>query len=212
MSVLHVCMVTKNRSISATTLHTAMNIHMLCMQRQQHLEIHFLDDRTQLPKIIKTGDRIFFMDYGTNLNNEILSKVVEPFDKGVQVLVFPSVKEGIDWKMFEKKTKEGSTEPAGQRGLQFDTEVGRKLADGLYECKSTSARVWAMDSKAVDKKLRGGKELVKLPVEGSPELMFRTLQNIGIKIGVMSEAVVVCHYTHECFGNILEASGVHLEP
>jgi hypothetical protein len=42
--------------------------------------------------------------------------------------------------------------------------------------------------------------------------MFTTLKNIGIKVGVASEAIVVCHYTHECFGNILEASGVELAP
>jgi len=212
MSVLHICAVTRNKSISATTLHTMMNIHMLCMQKQQHLEVHFVEDRSILPKLIKSGERLFWMDYGTNLNNEILHAVIDPFDKGIQVMVFPCVKEGIDWKLFEKKTKEGTTEPAGQRGLTFDTQVGKKLADGLYECQNTSARVWAMDTKPVDKKLRGGKETIKLPVEGSPEIMFKTLQNIGIKIGVMSEAIVVCHFTHECFGNILEASGVKLEP
>ena len=205
-------MVTRNKSISATTLHSAMNIHMICMQRGIHLEIHFVEDRSTLPKLIKSGERLFWMDYGTNLNNEILSKVVEPFEKGVQVIVFPSVKEGISWDQFAKKTKEGSTEPAGQRGLAFDTEVGRKLADGLYECENTNARVWAMDTKPVDKKLRGGKEPIKLPLEGPPENMFKTLKNLGIKIGVMSEAIVVCHFVHECFGNILEASGVRLEP
>jgi len=212
MTVLHVCMVTRNKSISATTLHTAMNIHMLCMQRGVHLEVHFVDDRSTLPKLIKTGERLFWMDYGTNLNNEILSKVVEPFDKGVQVLVFPSVKEGINWDQFAKKTKEGSTEPANQRGLAFDTDVGKKMADGLYECAKTNARVWAMDTKPVDKKLRGGKEPIKLPLEGPPEIMFEKLKSIGIKIGVASEAIVVCHFVHECFGNILEAAGVKLEP
>ena len=212
MSVLHICAVTRNKSISATTLHTMMNLHMLCMQRGVHIEIHFVEDRTVLPKIIKSGERIFWMDYGTNLNSEILHTVVDPFEKGVHVLVFPCVKEGIDWKMFEKKTMEGSSEPAGQRGLTFDTEVGKKLANGMYECQSTSARVWVMDSKPVDKKLRGGKEVVKLPTEGSSEKMFKTLQTQGIKIGVMSEALVVCHFIHECFGNILEASGVKLEP
>jgi hypothetical protein len=189
-----------------------MNLHMLCMQKGQHLEVHFVEDRSTLPKLIKTGERLFWMDYGTNLNNEILYKVVDPFEKGVQVVVFPSVKEGINWDQFTKKTKEKSSEPAGQRGLAFDTEVGRKLADGLYECENTNARVWAMDTKPVDKKLRGGKEPIKLPLEGPPENMFKTLKNIGIKIGVMSEAIVVCHFVHECFGNILEASGVRLEP
>jgi len=211
MTVLHVCMVTRNKSIAATSLHTAMNLHMLCMQRGMHLEIHFVEDKSTLPKLIKTGERIFWMDYGTNLNNEILTKVVDPLEKGVQILVFPSVKEGISWDQFTKKTKAGSKEPAPQRGLEFDTTVGKKLADGLYELDKTSARVWAMDAKPVDKKLRGGKEQIKLPLD-SNEAMFTTLKNIGVKIGVASEAIVVCHYTHECFGNILEAAGVELTP
>jgi len=42
--------------------------------------------------------------------------------------------------------------------------------------------------------------------------MFTTLSKIGVKIGVASEALVVCHYVHECFGNILEAAGVQLAP
>ena len=211
MTVLHVVAMTRNKSISATTLHTMMNIHMLCMMRGVHLEVHFLDNKSTLPKLIKTGERIFFMDYGTNLNNEILTKIVDPFDKGVQVLVFPSVREGIDWAQFEKKTKAGSTENSGQRGLHFDTEVGKKLADGLYECAKTEARVWVMDAKPVDKKLRGGKVPIKLPLENAGE-MFGALSTMGIKIGVASEAIVVCHYVHECFGNILEASGVNLAP
>jgi hypothetical protein len=181
------------------------------MQKGTHLEIHCLDDKSALPKLIKSGERIFWMDYGTNLNAEILHQVVDPFDKGCQVLVFPSVKEGINWDQFAKKTRAGSKEGAGQRGLDFDTTVGKKLADGLYECDKTSARVWVMDCKPVDKKLRGGKDPVKLPLD-SNEVMFTTLKNLGIKIGVASEAVVVCHFVHECFGNILEAAGVELAP
>jgi hypothetical protein len=211
MTVLHVCAVTRNKSISATTLHTAMNLHMLCMMRGVHLEIHFVENKSSLSKVIKSGERIFWMDYGTNLNQEILHKVLDPFDKGVQVLVFPSVVEGINWEQFEKKTKAGTAEPAAQRGLNFDTEVGKKLAPGLYECVKTSARVWAMDAKPVDKKIRGGKDPIKLPLENNEE-MFSALSKIGVKIGVASEALVVCHYVHECFGNILEAAGVQLAP
>jgi hypothetical protein len=181
------------------------------MMKGMHLEVHFVEDKTTLPKLMKSGERIFWMDYGTNLNNEILSKVVDPFDKGVQILVFPSVKEGINWEKFKKKTRSGSTESSGQRGLEFDTTVGKKLADGLYECENTEARVWVMDSKPVDKKLRGGKETIKIPYDNN-EAMFASLKNLGIKIGVASEAIVVCHFVHECFGNILEAAGVELQP
>jgi hypothetical protein len=123
--------------------------------------------------------------------------------------VCPSVKEGIDWDAFRKKTLAGTKEPAAQRGLTFDTEVGKKLADGLYEVTSTSARVWAMDSKPIDKKLRGEKIQVKLPTEDAGE-MFDTLRRQGIKIGAATQARVVCHYVHECVGNILETQGVQL--
>jgi len=211
MQILHICMVTRNKSISATTLHTAMNTHMLCMQRGVHIEIHFVDDKSSLPKIIKSGERIFWMDYGTNLNIEELNRVVAPFENGVHVVVFPSVREGIDWDMFTKKTNAGSTEPAGQRGLTFDTEVGKQIADGLYECLKSSARVWAMDSKPVDRKLRGGKVQVSLPLTDNAK-MFECLRQQGIKVAAATRANVVCHYIHECFGNILEASGVSLQP
>jgi hypothetical protein len=187
-----------------------MNLHALCMARGCHLEVHFVEDKSSLQKIIKSGERIFWMEYGTNLNQEILNRVIDPFEKGLQVLVFPSVKEGINWDSFEKKTKSGSRENANQRGLAFDTEVGKKLAPGIYECTKSSARVWAMDAKPVDRKLREGKVPVKLPLDNNEE-MFSTLNRIGVKIGVASEAIVVCHYVHECFGNILEASGVRLE-
>ena len=210
-TTIHVCAETKNKSISATTLHTMMNLHMLCMMRGIHLEIHFVEDKSGLAKLIKSGDRIFWMEYGTNLNNEILHKVVEPFEKNLNVLVFPSVKEGIDWDAFAKKTRAGINESPGQRGLSFDTTVGKKISNGLYECDKTSARVWAMDAKAVDKKLRGGKDQIKLPIDTN-ENMFGLLDKIGVKIGVASEAVVVCHFVHECFGNILEAAGVDLAP
>ena len=204
-------METRNKSISATTLHTAMNLHGLCMIHGMHIEIHFFEDKAGLPKLIKTGDRIFWMEYGTNLNNEILGKVIEPFDKGVQVLVFPSVKEGINWDQFAQKTRAGSTEPINQRGLAFDTEVGKKLADGIYECTKTAARVWVMDAKMVDKKLRGGKVNVVLPLTDNTA-MFSRLMSLDLKIGVASEATVICHFVHECFGNILEASGVEMAP
>ena len=208
MTVIHVCAVTKNKSISATTLHTMMNIHMNCMIKGIHLDICFVPDKAGLPRLIKTGERIVWLEYGTNLDEGSIQKAIMPFEKNLHVLVFPAVKEGINWDMFARKTKAGSTEPANQRGLEFDTSVGRKLADSLYEVTSTEARVWAMDGKPVDKKLRGEKVPVKLPMD---ESMFRVLQGQGIKIGAVTSATVICHFVHECVGNILETAGVRME-
>ena len=211
MSVVHVIAETRNKSISATTLHTMMNIHMGCMVRQKHLDVHFVADKTTLPKLIKNGERIIWMEYGTNLDNDSIAKALDAFDNGLNVLVFPSVKEGINWDRFVRRTKAGSTEPAHQRGLDFDTIVGKKLGPGLYECLKTSARVWAMDAKPVDKKIRGGKVPVVLPLHNN-EALFDCLKKEGVKIGVLTTATVICHYVHECLGNILEAAGVQVNP
>ena len=209
MTVVHIAAVTRNKSIAGTTLHTMMNMHMQCMVRGLHVEIHFVTDKTSLPKIIKTGERIMWLDYGTNIDEASIIKAIEPFEKGVQILVFPAVKEGIDWDRFVKRTRDGSTEPVHQRGLGFDTEVGKKIVDNIYDVTTTSARVWAMDAKPVDKKLRQGKVPINLPLNDDGE-MFKTLINNGIKVGAFTTADVVCHYIHECFGNILEMSGIKL--
>ena len=206
---MHLVAETRNKAIVATTLHTMMNIHVQCMQRGCHLEIHFVDDKASLPKMIKSGERIFWMEYGTNLNNEILPKIFEPMPKGTSVIVFPSVKEGINWEQFAQKTRAGSTEPSNQRGLTFDTEVGKKLADGIYECTKTSARVWLMDAKMVDKKLRGEKVAVRLDTS-SYAAMFEQLLRMNVKIAAATNSQVICHFVHECSGNILETQGVRV--
>lgn len=206
---MHVCVVTRNKSLAATTLHSLMNINMYSMMKGLHVDVHFVTDMSSLPKLIKSGERIIWFDYGTNIDEETLKKLVDPFEKDVKVLVCPSVREGIDWDMFRRKTVQGSNEPVYQRALTFDTDVSKKLDNGLYEVVKTSARVWAMDSKPIDKKLRGDKVPVKLPTE-TYESMFDCLRRLGIKIGAATRANVICHYVHECSGNILETPGVVL--
>ena len=206
---MHVCVVTRNKSLAATTLHSLMNINMYSMMKGTHVDIHFVSDMSGLPKLIKTGERIIWFDYGTNIDEETLKKLIDPFEKDVKVLVCPSVREGIDWDMFRRKTLAGSKEPAYQRALTFDTDVSKKLDDGLYEVVKTSARVWAMDSKPIDKKLRGDKVPVKLPTD-TYESMFDCLKKLGVRIGAATRANVICHYVHECSGNILETPGVVL--
>jgi hypothetical protein len=191
------------------TLHTLLNLNGHCAARNIHLNVAFVNDNSAMQKYIKQGERLVWFDYATNIDEGSIIKCVQPFDKGVQVLVFPSVKEEINWKMFKEKTLAGSTEPVSQRGLVFDTNVGRKLYDNVYEVTDTSARVWAMDCRPVDKKLRADKVPVKLPVFNSEE-MFQKLKSLGVKIGALSTATVICHYTYECLGNILETGGIEL--
>lgn len=204
---MYVCVVTRNRSIAATTLHSLMNMHMYAFTKQIHLDIQFVQDLSVLPKLLKSGERIIWFDYGTNIDQDHIAPLFEPFLPGVRILVCPAVKEGIDWTMFQKKTLAKSREPDYQRGLHFDTDVTKKIAEGVYEVKTTSARVWALDSKPIDKKLRGEKVQIKLDTS-SYENMFNQLQALGLKIAALTKAQVICHYQYRCEGNILETSGV----
>ena len=209
VSVLNVVAVCRNKSITCMTLHTLLNLNGMCAAKGIHLNIAFVNDNSSVQKFIKQGDRLAWFDYATNLDEGSIRRLVEPFDKGVQVLVFPSVLEDINWKMFKDKTLAGSSEPVSQRGLTFDTTPGKKLYDSVYEVTKTSARVWVMDAKPIDKKLRADKVPVKLPVNNAEE-MFDSLRKLGVKIGALSTATVICHYTYECLGNILETGGIQL--
>ncbi len=206
---MHVCVVTRNRSISATTLHTLMNINMLGIMKSVHVDIHFVEDMSGLPKLIKSGERIVWLDYGTNIDQDNTNIIFQPFEKDVRVLVCPAVKEGIDWELFRKKTLAGSKEPASQRALAFDTEVGKKIIDGVYDVKKTSARVWIMDTKHIDKKLRGEKIQVKLDTS-SYEAMFDHLIRMNVRVAAATKVQVICHFIHKCSGNILETPGVNV--
>lgn len=186
-----------------------MNISMYGIIKGIHIDVHFVQDMSGLSKLIKSGERIVWLDYGTNIDQDNIRLVFEPFDKEVRVLVCPAVKEGIDWEMFRKKTVAGSKEPAIQRALTFDTEVGKKIADGVYDVKKTSARVWVMDTKQIDKKLRGEKTQVKLDTS-SYEAMFDQLIRMGVRVAAATKVQVICHFIHKCSGNILETPGVNV--
>jgi len=210
MTVVHVCVQTRNKALAVSALHSLLNMTGSCITKNIELQYHFTENKSSIiPKLLKTGDRVVWFDYGVSPDKEILEKMISPFEKEIQVLVFPCVREGVNWEQFRKKTKAGSHEPVNQRGLEFDTTVGRKLAPGLYLCDRTAARIWAMDTKSVNKKLRTCKEPVKLPED--PEAMFARLAEIGVKIGVATEAEILCHFVHECKGNILESSGLEFK-
>lgn len=208
---MHVVVVTRNKSLSVTTLHTVMTIAMYGMHRNEHINFIFTEDGLKaLPKLLKTGDRVVWFDYGTNLDHDTVAKsIFAPMDKDIKVIVYPSVSEGIDWEMFRKKTLDGSKEPASQRGLKFDTTVEKKpIGPSLYDVQRTSARVWMMDTKPIDKKVRGDPKVQRTLPTDSYENLFDALKSWNIRIAAVTSALVVRHYTHECTGNILEMPGI----
>lgn len=204
------CMVTRNKSIYTTTLHSAMNLNMVCMSDGVHLDIQFVSDRnTNIQKIIKSSssERIVWLDYGVSIDVQTIKKLAfEDFPDGYRAMVVPCVTDDVDWELFKKKTLEGNTEPVNQRGLKFDTTVGpviKKNGTADYVSSITDCRVFAMDCKAVQRKLRDADATFK---------SFEHLKKIGVKIGVLCTSPVLCHYVYESIGNILESSGVRTVP
>ena len=203
---MYVVCVTRNKSIAVTTLHSLMTIGMYGAQRQVPVEYMFVEGLDALPKLIKTGERIVWFDYGTNLDHDSIPRLLAPMEKDIRVVVFPSVVEGVDWDMFRKKTVEGSTEPIHQRALTFDTDVTKKVVGtDLYDVEKTSARVWVMDSKPIDKKL---KSIQKNLSCDSYESLFAQLKTNNLRVAALPSATVIRHFTHKCLGNILEMPGV----
>jgi hypothetical protein len=207
---MYVVCVTRNKSIAVTTLHSLMTLGMYGSHQQVPIEYMFVEGLDALPKLVKSGERILWFDYGTNLDQESIPRVLDPMEKDIRVVVFPAVVEGVDWDMFRKKTVAGSTEPIHQRALTFDTDVAKKVVGtNLYDVVKTSARVWVMDSKPIDKKL---KSIQKNLSCDSYENMFAQLKSNNIRVVALPSATVIRHFTHKCLGNILEMPGVMMKP
>jgi len=207
---MYVVCVTRNKSIAVTTLHSLMTLGMHSSHKSVQVEYVFVEGLDALTKLVKTGERIVWFDYGTNLDQDSIPRLLSPMEKDIRVVVFPSVVEGVDWDMFRRKTVAGSTEPIHQRALNFDTNVTKKVVGtDLYDVEQTSARVWVMDSKPIDKKLKSTQK--NLSCE-SYEKLFAQLKSLSIRVVALPSATVIRHFTHKCLGNILEMPGVMTNP
>jgi len=207
---MYVVCVTRNKSIAVTTLHSLMTMGMHAAQRQVNIEYVFVEGLDALPKLVKSGERIVWFDYGTNLDQDSIPRVFNTMEKDIRVVVFPAVIEGVDWDMFRKKTVAGSTEPIHQRALTFDTDVTKKVAGtDFYDVEKTSARVWVMDSKPIDKKLKSAQKNLSCD---SYENLFSQLKSNNLRVVALPSATVIRHFTHKCLGNILEMPGVMMTP
>lgn len=194
--------VTRSKSCSVKTLHTVLRLNIECIRRNVQNEILYVNDDPYekinfIKKCMSKCDRIFFIDFGVNVDEASIKQVFETHE-GIGVVVFPGVKEGIDWGLFKQKVKEGSTEPVSQMGLHFDTEVGKKASKDLYKVTKTGARVWVMMTKVI------GKKGIKLSMPN----MFDKMMEQGVKIFAFTASKLIMTYPHECISNILSAAGV----
>ena len=205
-------LVTRSKSCHVKTLHTILRFNLKCMQRgNTENEVVFVDDEPFekaeiIYKYLKTHERIFFIDFGIQVDDVSLDKV---FDKheNIGCLVFPGVTEGIDWGMFKEKVKNNVNEPVEQIGLHFDTSVTNKISENIYMVKETSAKSWVMMNKNITKNLKDKKNGA-FKIYPRMSTMFKKLQEGGVKIHAYTAAKLTMTYSHECVSNILNAAGV----
>ena len=204
---------TRNASIAVRTLHTILNMNIACIKSDNRFEINFVKDnqieknKTILKKI-KSSDRILMLDYGIALDVESIKKIFSKFEQGYSLQVFPCVSENIDWEMFKSKISKGSKEPHEQMGMNFDTEVSKKISDDNYVVKKTTPRAWVAESKQVLRCIKDKKgETIKLP--NTNEEFFEKLLSKGVKMYAFTAAKPIISYQHECIGNILESANVN---
>lgn len=205
-------LVTRAKSCHVKTLHTILRFNLKCMQRgNTENEVIFVDDEPFekaeiIYKYLKTHERIFFIDFGIQVDDVSLDKV---FDKheNIGCLVFPGVTEGIDWGMFKEKVKNNVNEPVEQIGLHFDTSVTNKISENIYMVKETSAKSWVMMNKNITKNLKDKKNGA-FKIYPRMSTMFKKLQEGGVKIHAYTAAKLTMTYSHECVSNILNAAGV----
>jgi len=199
---------TRSKSCSVKTLHAILRLNMRCLQKNINNEIVYVIDDPYakaevVQKYMKTKDRVLFFDFGIGVDDGTLDQVFEPHEN-VGCLVFPGVKEGIDWDMFKKKIRSESTEPASQMGLAFDTEVGKKVSENIYNVVTTEPRVWILNTKNVLKSIKDKKT-------GNWKIypkMFEKFKEQGVRIYAFTASKLTLTYTHECLSNILNAAGV----
>lgn len=200
--------VTRSKSCHVKTLHSILKLNIKCLQNSVDNQIIYvrddpLDKIEIIERCMKKYERILFIDFGIGVDDASLNQCLEISDSSGCV-VFPGVKDGINWEMFKEKVKSDSKEPVSQMGLEFDTVLGNKTAPNFYKVVSTSAKVWVMIPKTIIKQIKptkkGGWKL-------RPD-MFRYFQEQGVKMYAFSASKLIQTHTHECISNIMNAASV----
>lgn len=176
-------------------------MNLVCLTQKHNNNIVFVNDTPSeknsiINKHIKNCDRILFIDYSVNIDENSLNAVVGDWNS--HCVIFPCVKPGIDWDLFKTKVHTEFDEPLEQYGLHFDTDVGKKCQENFYwVTKTESPKVWVAQSKHFMKVYKNIKSID-----------FGALMNAGLRVTAFTPAKIVVTYPHECIGNILGAAGV----
>ena len=205
---INTIVVTRSKSCSVKTLHTILRINIACIQKNFRNEISYVNDDPYekaeiIQKLMKANDRIVFIDFGVSMDEDSIQQIFQSHE-GIGCLVFPGVKEGVDWAQFKSKVQNDSKEPTSQMGLHFDTTVGKKISENIYQVVSTNPKAWVMNTKNVIKNIKDKKS-------GNWKInpkMFEKFIEMGVRIHAFTAAKLTMTHTHECISNIMNSAGV----
>lgn len=194
--IIHVCVQTINRSITVTTLHMLLNLTCFLFSRGHSIEIHYTDSIKTLERLIKSGEKVLWVSYGSSLDGESFGTLI---DTKYDVVVYPAVKENVNWSKFKENID--SSEPKNQIALEFDTELSNKIKDFFWTIKSTNPSIFFIDCKSVNKKMIQN----KMKFSNDVEVLFQRFLESKIQCVAYTLANITVQRQHECIGNILES-------
>ena len=200
---LTVCCVSRNKSIYVTTLHMLLQLTGHAVQNGHQINITFVTDMNELPKLMKTCERILWVNYGSSLDNASFPNVFKKCEVGV----FPAVTEGVLWDQFKKGVQTKTNEPLHQIGMGFDTTLEKKIEEDVWSVKECAPSIWVADCAKVVEKVKGRKgEGLKLP--NTTGEVFKKFIDNDVRVIAYTKSDVLMHYSHECIGSLLETAGV----
>ena len=94
-------LVTRSKACHVKTLHSVLKLNIRCIQNNFQNEIIYVEDdpykkAETVQMCMKMCERIIFIDFGIGVDDLSLDQCFEKHEH-VGCLVFPGVKEGIDW-------------------------------------------------------------------------------------------------------------------
>ena len=204
--------VTRNKSCHVKTLHTLLILNMQMIQKQKQNTLAFVeDDPFKISSLITSSlanyDRILFIDYGVGmLSHDDLNTVSEPIEPGYHCMVYPGVKQDINWVMVKDKLTNKSEEAIAQMGSDFDTEVSTKIKGCVYKVSSTNPKCFILECKGVLKSMKDKKNGLIIP--SKKEEIFKRFIQKGVKICAYTKANLTIFYQYESLGNLSRSFGV----
>ena len=171
------------------------------------------DKRGWFTQGLKKYDTLVFLDHGTSFDLRPL--LMTPWQSVCSMMIVPSFKKMIDWNRFKETCTLEIEEPLEQRALVFDTEVNEKKpipgpGTQLYPVTNSDARVFLLDCKQVNRKLKDKKgNFIQVPLKSTEWVRF--LKERGVQIAAAVDIPCTNTIAHKCVSCLGKSNGLRID-